>query len=160
VRVGLGTDGAASNNDLDMLSEMRTAGLLASGVSARPGALVARDLLRMATLEGARTLGLGESIGSLVEGKWADLCCVDLRVAGSWPVHDVPATLVYSTSARQVSDTWVAGRHVLADGALRYVDESAIFERTDAWRVRLDTDTASSELDVVNACPVPQRGRS
>ncbi len=79
VRVALGTDGAASNNDLDVLSEMRTAGLLAAGVSARPGALVARDLLRMATLEGARVLGLGDSTGSLVAGKWADLCCVNLR---------------------------------------------------------------------------------
>ena len=79
VRVALGTDGAASNNDLDVLSEMRTAGLLAAGVSARPGALVARDLLRMATLEGARVLGLGDSTGSLVPGKWADLCCINLR---------------------------------------------------------------------------------
>ncbi len=69
VRVALGTDGAASNNDLDVLSEMRTAGLLAAGVSARPGALVARDLLRMATLEGARVLGLGDSTGSLVRGQ-------------------------------------------------------------------------------------------
>ena len=119
VRVALGTDGAASNNDLDVLSEMRTAGLLAAGVSARPGALVARDLLRMATLEGARVLGLGDSTGSLVAGKWADLCCVNLRTAGSWPVHDVEAALVYACSSRQVTDTWVAGRRVFAAGSLR-----------------------------------------
>jgi 5-methylthioadenosine/S-adenosylhomocysteine deaminase len=151
VRVGHGTDGAASNNDLDVLSEMRTAGLLASGVSARPGVLVARDLLRMATLEGARTLGLGDSIGSLMEGKWADICCVDLRSAGSWPVHDVPATLVYASSSRQVTDTWVAGRHVLASGALRYVDEGSILERAEAWRERMDAETARSEPNVVYA---------
>jgi len=138
VRVALGTDGAASNNDLDMLSEMRTAGLLAAGVSARPGALVARDLLRMATLEGARVLGLGDSTGSLVAGKWADLCCVDLRTPGSWPVHDVEAALVYACSSRQVTDTWVAGRRVFAAGSLRYIDEESVLERADAWRARFD----------------------
>jgi 5-methylthioadenosine/S-adenosylhomocysteine deaminase len=138
VRVALGTDGAASNNDLDVLAEMRTAGLLAAGVSARPGVLVAGDLLRMATLEGARALGLGESTGSLLPGKWADLCCVDLRAARSWPVHDVEAALVYSCSASQVTDSWVAGRRVLADGALPYIDEDAVLERADAWRIRID----------------------
>ena len=89
VRVALGTDGAASNNDLDVLGEARTAGLLASGVTGAPGSLIAADLLRMATLEGARVLGLGEVTGSLVPGKWADLCCIDLRTPGSWPVSDV-----------------------------------------------------------------------
>ncbi len=80
VPVALGTDGAASNNDLDLFGEMRTAGLLASGVGSTPGALVSRDILRMATLEGARALGLGDCVGSLVPGKWADLCCVNLRM--------------------------------------------------------------------------------
>ncbi len=138
VRVALGTDGAASNNDLDVFSEMRTAGLLAAGVSARPGALVARDLLRMATLEGARVLGLGDSTGSLVAGKWADLCCVNLRSAGSWPVHDIEAALVYACSSRQVTDTWVAGRRVYAAGSLQYIDEESVLERAEAWRVRID----------------------
>jgi 5-methylthioadenosine/S-adenosylhomocysteine deaminase len=151
VRVALGTDGAASNNDLDIFAEMRTAGLLASGVSARPGALVARDLLRMASLEGARTLGLGEQTGSLVAGKWADLCCVDLKSAASWPVHDVPTALVYACSSRQVSDTWIAGRHVHDAGTLRYIDESAVLERADAWRRRIDAAQLETVPDVVNA---------
>jgi 5-methylthioadenosine/S-adenosylhomocysteine deaminase len=145
IRVGLGTDGAASNNDLDVLSEMQTAALLAAGVSGRPGSLAARDVLRMATLEGAKALGLGESTGSLTTGKWADLCCVDLRTPGSWPVHDVVATLVHSCSSRQVTDTWVAGRHVYADGALRYLDEAAVLERADAWRKRIDAGDGGSE---------------
>ena len=145
VRVALGTDGAASNNDLDVLSEMRTAGLLAAGVSARPGALVARDLLRMATLEGARVLGLGDSTGSLVAGKWADLCCINLRTAGSWPVHDVEAALVYACSSRQVTDTWVAGRRVFASGSLRYIDEESVLERAEAWRVRIDAAHGGSK---------------
>ena len=144
VRVALGTDAPASNNDLDVLSEMRTAGLLAAGVGARPGALVASDLLRMATLEGARALGLGESTGSLVAGKWADLCCVDLLTPGSWPVHDAATTLVYACSSRQVTDTWIAGRQVLAAGSLRYIDEAALFERAETWRLRIDADNGRS----------------
>ncbi len=144
VRVALGTDAPASNNDLDVLSEMRTAGLLAAGVGARPGALVASDLLRMATLEGARVLGLGESTGSLIAGKWADMCCIDLRAPGSWPVHDAAATLVYACSSRQVTDSWVAGRQVLAAGSLRYIDEAGLYARAEAWRLRIDADSGRS----------------
>jgi 5-methylthioadenosine/S-adenosylhomocysteine deaminase len=144
VRVALGTDGAASNNDLDLLAEARIAGLLSSGVAATPGDLVATDLLRMATLEGARTLGLGELTGSLQPDKWADLCCIDLRAARSWPVHDPVTAVIYAASAQQVTDTWVAGRRLLADGRLRYMDESAVLERAEAWRERLDA-TAGEE---------------
>jgi 5-methylthioadenosine/S-adenosylhomocysteine deaminase len=145
VRVALGTDGAASNNDLDLLAEARTAGLLSSGVSATPGAVIATDLLRMATLEGARALGLGDTIGSLLPGKAADLCCVDLRHARSWPVSDVAAALVYSAGSHQVTDAWVAGRQLLAEGALRYVDEHGVLERAEAWRARIDDAGDSRE---------------
>jgi 5-methylthioadenosine/S-adenosylhomocysteine deaminase len=147
VRVALGTDGAASNNDLDLLGEARTAGLLAAGIGATPGTVIATDLLRMATLEGARALGLGDAIGSLVPGKWADLCCVDLRHARSWPVHDVPTALVYSCSSQQVTDVWVAGRHLLADGMLRYLDEQTALERADAWRNRFESGGAAETPD-------------
>jgi 5-methylthioadenosine/S-adenosylhomocysteine deaminase len=145
VAVALGTDGAASNNDLDVLSEMQTAGLLAAGVTGRPGSLVSKDLLRMATLEGARALGLGDTTGSLVVGKWADLCCLNLRAPRSWPVHDVEATIVYASSAQQVTDTWVAGRHVYGSGALPYLDEVAVLDRADAWRTRIDAGHGGSE---------------
>jgi len=138
IRVALGTDGAASNNDLDVLGEARTAGLLASGVTAAPGSLVASDLLRMATLEGARVLGLGEVAGSLAPGKWADLCCMDLRSPCSWPVSDVAAAVVYAATSRQVTDTWVAGRRLFTDGSLIYLDEGAVLERAEAWRLRMD----------------------
>jgi 5-methylthioadenosine/S-adenosylhomocysteine deaminase len=138
VRVSLGTDGADSNNDLDVLGEARTAGLLASGVSASPGTLVAWDLLRMATLEGARVVGMGELTGSLVAGKWADLCCVNMRSPSSWPVSDVVAAVVYAASSRQVTDTWVAGRRLLADGSLTYLDEGAVLDRAESWRARID----------------------
>ena len=149
IRVGLGTDGAASNNDLDLLSELRTAGLMSSGVSAAPGAVTASDLLRMATLEGARCLGLGESTGSLVAGKGADMCCINLAAPRSWPVADVPATLVYSTSSEQVSDTWVAGRHLLSGNSLTYIDQAGLLQRCDEWRKRMDaaSDTPEEHAD-------------
>jgi 5-methylthioadenosine/S-adenosylhomocysteine deaminase len=147
VRVAIGTDGAASNNDLDVLGEARTAGLLASGVSSTPGSLVAYDLLRMATLEGARVLGLGDVTGSLVPGKWADLCCMDLRSPRSWPVSDVAAAIVYAASSRQVTDTWVAGRRLLADGTLIYLDENAVLERAESWRMRMDSPSPEVPAD-------------
>ncbi|RPI14824.1 MAG: TRZ/ATZ family hydrolase [Lysobacterales bacterium] len=142
VRVALGTDGAASNNDLDLLAEARIAGLLSAGVGASPGALVASDLVRMATIEGARTLGIGEVTGSLLPGKWADLCCIDLRAPRSWPVHDVATAVVYAASSHQVTDTWVAGRRLLAEGRLRTIDESDVLERAAAWSLRLDATAA------------------
>jgi 5-methylthioadenosine/S-adenosylhomocysteine deaminase len=142
VRVALGTDGAASNNDLDLLAEARIAGLLSAGVGASPGALVASDLVRMATIEGARTLGLGEVTGSLLPGKWADLCCIDLRAPRSWPVHDVATAVVYAASSHQVTDTWVAGRRLLAEGRLRTIDESDVLDRAEAWSLRLDATAA------------------
>jgi len=147
VRVALGTDGAASNNDLDLLAEARIAGLVSSGVGAAPGELVAADLLRMATLEGARTLGLGELTGSLLPGKWADLCCIDLREPRSWPVHDVATAIIYAASSRQVTDTWVAGRRLLAEGRLTSIDEPKVLERAATWSERLDA-TAAEESAV------------
>jgi 5-methylthioadenosine/S-adenosylhomocysteine deaminase len=147
VAVALGTDDAASNNALDLFGEMKTAGLLASGVGSTPGALVPRDLLRMATLEGARALGLGDCIGSLVPGKWADLCCVNLRAPRTWPVHDLPATVVYAAASNQVTDTWVAGRHLLDEGTLRYLDEALVLDRAEAWRERIDAGLENESHD-------------
>ena len=143
IPVSIGTDGAASNNDLDVLSEVRTAGLLAAGVSGKPGAVSSTDLLRLATLEGARALGLGDCTGSLAPGKWADLCCIDLSAARSRPVHDVVATIVYACNSSQVTDTWVAGRHLFGDGTLFYIDEARLDDCAESWRRRL-RDEASS----------------
>jgi 5-methylthioadenosine/S-adenosylhomocysteine deaminase len=98
----------------------------------------------MATLEGARVLGLGEVTGSLVPGKWADLCCLNLRHARSWPVNDVAAAVVYGASSSQVTDTWVAGRRLLADGNLSYLDEAAVLERAEAWRQRFESTATES----------------
>jgi 5-methylthioadenosine/S-adenosylhomocysteine deaminase len=150
--VALGTDGAASNNDLDVLAEARTAGLLAAGVTGTPGSVRAADLLRLATLEGARALGLGDSTGSIVAGKWADLCCIDLSPARSQPVHDVSTTIVYSCNSSQVTDTWVAGRHVYGDDTLFYIDEDRLRGIAERWRRRMVSGPEASD-DAATAAP-------
>lgn len=137
VNVALGTDGAASNNDLDLFGEMRTAALLAKGCAGRADAVRAMDVLAMATLNGARALGLGDEIGSIERGKWADLCCVDLHRPATAPVFDPVAQLVYAASRDQVSDVWVAGRQLVRDGRLTRLDADAIIDRAGEWQARI-----------------------
>jgi 5-methylthioadenosine/S-adenosylhomocysteine deaminase len=123
VNVALGTDGAASNNDLDMFGEMRTAALLAKGTSQDPTALPAHAALAMATINGARALGLEQATGSIVAGKAADLVAVDLDAPATTPVYDPVAQIVYAAGRDQVSHVWVNGRQVMEDGALNRIDE-------------------------------------
>jgi 5-methylthioadenosine/S-adenosylhomocysteine deaminase len=137
VGVGLGTDGCASNNDLDMIGEMRTAALLAKGVSGDPRALDAASALAMATVGSARALGLDDRIGSLVPGKEADLALIDFDDIESTPIHHVVSQLVYAGQRSQVRDVWVAGRRRLADRVLVDVDTAAIRARAERWRVFL-----------------------
>ncbi len=137
IEVALGTDGAASNNDLDMLGELRTAALLAKGVAGDATALPARTALRMATLSGARALGLDGSIGSLMPGKAADIVAVDLDRLNSQPVYDPVSQLVYSAGRDQVSNVWVGGKRVLHDGRLTTLDEATVRESAQRWRARI-----------------------
>jgi 5-methylthioadenosine/S-adenosylhomocysteine deaminase len=113
VNVGIGTDGAASNDRLDMMSEMRLAALLAKGVGRNPRALPAPAALEAATLAGARALGLDRRIGSIEAGKDADLVAFDLSQVETQPVYDPIAQLVYSAGREHASDVWVAGRRVV-----------------------------------------------
>ena len=92
----------------------------------------------MATINGARALGLNESIGSLVVGKWADMVCLDLAAPATQPVHNALSQVVYSASRDQVSDVWVAGRPLLRDGEFSVQDAAAVFARAAAWQARLD----------------------
>ena len=92
----------------------------------------------MATINGARALGLADQIGSLSPGKWADMFCLDLSRPATQPVHDVISQLVYAASRDQVTDTWVAGQRVVADGAATTLDEVDIIARAESWRARLD----------------------
>ncbi|MDG4597604.1 MAG: TRZ/ATZ family hydrolase [Candidatus Contendobacter sp.] len=134
VNVAIGTDGAASNNDLDLFGELRTAALLGKGVAGDPAVLPAARVLRMATLNGARALGLGAEIGSLEPGKAADLIAVDLGEPETEPVHHPISQLVYATGRHQVTDVWVAGQRLLAERRLTTLDLDEILQRARGWR--------------------------
>lgn len=138
VDVGLGTDGAASNNDLDMFEAMRQAALLHKLTSEDPRALPAGDVLAMATREGARALGLDRTIGSLEPGKLADLIVVSLASARQTPMYDPLSHLVYTTRGDDVRTTIVNGRVLMKDGAVRTLDEAAVLAEAAklAGRVR------------------------
>ena len=137
VNLCLGTDGAASNNDLDMFSEMRTAALLAKAVAGDASALPAEAVLRMATINGARALGLEQEIGSLETGKSADIIAVDLGTLESQPVYHPASQLVYTAGRDQVTDVWVAGRQLLKERELTTIDPNAVLERAQQWQQRL-----------------------
>jgi 5-methylthioadenosine/S-adenosylhomocysteine deaminase len=139
VNVALGTDGAASNNDLDMFGEMRTAALLAKGIADDAAAVKAEDALAMATINGARALGMDNEIGSLEAGKAADLVCVDLSSPASQPVHQPISQLVYSVTRDQVSDVWVGGQSVLSERELSNDNQGDILQRARAWQRRIET---------------------
>jgi 5-methylthioadenosine/S-adenosylhomocysteine deaminase len=137
INIALGTDGAASNNDLDMLGEMRTAALLGKAVSDDASALPAHTILEMATLNGARALGIDADAGSLLRGKWADITAVCLDTIESQPVYNPVSQLVYACGREQVTDVWVAGRQLLKDRRLTTLDDNDILERTRDWRARI-----------------------
>jgi 5-methylthioadenosine/S-adenosylhomocysteine deaminase len=137
VNVALGTDGAASNNMLDLFSEMRTAALLAKATSGDASVVTANEALHMATMGGARALGLEHRIGSIEAGKCADLICVDLNRLNSQPVYDVVSQLVYAARSDQVTDVWVAGRHQLDNGRFAHIDTDDLLARGNEWRERI-----------------------
>jgi 5-methylthioadenosine/S-adenosylhomocysteine deaminase len=137
VNVALGTDGAASNNDLDMFGEMRTAALLGKGIAGDAAVLSAEDTLAMATINGAHALGIGAEVGSLEAGKFADIICIDVTQPATQPVHHPISTLVYSANRDQVADVWVGGEQLLKDRQLINIDQAEILERAEAWQRRL-----------------------
>ena len=137
VNVALGTDGAASNNDLDMLGEMQSAALLAKGVSGDACALPAEQALQMATLHGARALGIDDRTGSLTVGKLADIVAVDLSHPESQPVFNPVSQLVYTVGREQVRHVWVHGRQLLNNRALTTIDLAQVLRRTAAWHEKI-----------------------
>ena len=134
VNIGIGTDGAASNNRLDMFHEMRLAALLAKGFSGRADAVGAHEALHMATLGGARALSLDGEIGSIVCGKSADLCAVDIDDIGLMPCYDPTSLLVYSAGRENVTDVWVSGICRMADGNLLIQSEIELIKLAVLWQ--------------------------
>lgn len=134
VNVALGTDGAASNNDLDLFGEMRTAALLAKAVAKDAAAVPAPQALHMATLGGASALGLADRIGSLAPGKEADVLALDLSAPESQPIYNPVSQVVYASARHQVTDVWVAGRHVVSAGELTNIDVPELQQHARHWR--------------------------
>jgi 5-methylthioadenosine/S-adenosylhomocysteine deaminase len=137
VNLAVGTDGCASNNDLDMFSETRTAALLAKAVAQDAAALDAFSALRAATLGGAKAIGFEDRIGSIEPGKEADLVCVDLSALETQPLHHVVSQLIYATGRQQVSDVWIAGRPKLLQRTLVDIDIDGVIANARQWRERI-----------------------
>ena len=137
INVGVGTDGAASNNRLDVFCEMRLAALLAKAHSEDAESVPAHAALRMSTLNAAHALGLEKTIGSIEPGKAADLCAVSFDSIELTPCYDPASHLVYAAGREHVSDVWVAGRQLVEGGKLCHIDEPAIRRKANEWKSRI-----------------------
>ncbi len=139
INVALGTDGAASNNDLDMLGEMRTAALLAKAVSQDASSIPAMTALRMATINGAKVLGLEHEIGSLSIGKSADVIAIDLDHLETLPLYCPVSQIVYAAGREQITDVWVAGKQLLKQRQLTTINLIMLRQRILEWQDKLKT---------------------
>ncbi|XXQ31361.1 Amidohydrolase-related domain-containing protein [Plasmodiophora brassicae] len=137
VNVALGTDSSCSNNRLDMFAEMKLAALLAKGLSDDPSAIPAQTALEMATINGAKALGIENNVGSIECGKVADLIAVDSDCIGMTPMFDVVSHLVYAATGANVTHSWVNGKPILRGGHLLTLDESSIKARSTVWRKKI-----------------------
>ena len=139
INVSLGTDGAASNNDLDMFSEMRTAAMLAKAVANDASAISAEQALRMATINGAKALGLEKEIGSLEVGKSADIIAVDFSALETQPMYNPVSQLVYAANRQQVSDVWVAGNHLVKKHNLTTLNTNQLCQTAKQWQEKIQS---------------------
>lgn len=137
INVGLGTDGAASNNKLDMFAEMRLSALIAKGFSGSPTALKAYDTLKMATINGASALHIDDKVGTLTTGKRADVIAVSLSDIETQPLFDPVSHLVYAAGREAVSHVWINGESVLSDRRLTRIDITEIKEKALMWKNRI-----------------------
>lgn len=131
--VAMGTDGAASNNDLDMFSEMQTAALIGKTIANSTTALPAKTILEMATINGAKALGIEDKVGSIETGKQADIIAIDLDHLSTQPVYDPIAQLIYAASRQQVSDVWVAGKQQVSNHELQNMDSASLTSTAQKW---------------------------
>lgn len=137
INIALGTDGAASNNDLDMFGEMRTATLLAKGHSGNSSILPAYQVLEMATINAAKALGIDHITGSLSKGKAADVIAIDLNSIETQPLYDPISHIVYAANRNQVSDVWVAGRQLLKNRKLTRMEAANILVKAQNWQKKI-----------------------
>lgn len=134
INVALGTDGAASNNDLDMISEMRSAAFLGKLATLDPKAVSAETSLKMATIHGAKALGIDHLTGSLTVGKAADFIAIDLETIETEPLYHPVSQIVYAASRNQVTDVFVAGKQLLKNRVLLTLDEKDLLKKAKYWR--------------------------
>ncbi|MEH6583442.1 MAG: TRZ/ATZ family hydrolase [Halioglobus sp.] len=144
INVALGTDSAASNNSLNMFSEMQAAALLAKIHSMDATAVPAAGALEMATIAGARALGIDDKVGSLEVGKAADIIAVDLSQLETQPLHNPQSQLVYACNGSQVSHSWINGQQVLDDRQLTQIDQTALAARVRGWQQRIREESEAS----------------
>jgi 5-methylthioadenosine/S-adenosylhomocysteine deaminase len=137
VNVCIGTDGTSSNNDLDMIGEMRTAALLAKGVANDSTCLDTHTTLKMATLNGAKALGLNESIGSIKKGKQADIVAINLDQLETVPLYEPLSQIIYAGNREQVSDVWIAGKQLLKDRELTTMEYGRLMEKAKEWQEKI-----------------------
>ena len=137
VNVAIGTDGAASNNDLNLLSELKTAALLGKAVADDAAALNAHQALRMATINGARALGMDDRIGSLEAGKAADITAIDLGELEAQPLYNPVSQLIYTSCGQRVSHVWVGGRALMLSRQLQTLNERELIGKARWWRQQI-----------------------
>ena len=152
INVAIGTDSAASNNDLDLFGEMRTAAFTTKISNANPTHLPAKEIIKMATLNGAKALGLGDKIGSLEAGKFADIIAMDLSSFLTQPVFNPISHLVYVINRLQVSDVWVAGKQLLREGEFTKLDIERILEDSLKWIEKALPFKAGVKLETIENC--------
>lgn len=137
INVALGTDGAASNNDLDLFSELKTAALLAKAVGNNAAALDAHSALRMATLNGAKALGIDDQVGSLEVGKCADIVAINIGDIELQPLYNIASQLVYTQVGHRVSHLWVNGKCLLANRELQTINEVELKQKVRHWQEKI-----------------------
>jgi 5-methylthioadenosine/S-adenosylhomocysteine deaminase len=139
INVAVGTDSVASNNNLDMLAELRSAALLAKGITGKATTITAAEALEMGTINGAKFLGLADKIGSLEVGKQADIASIDLSAPNFQPVHNPLSQIIYSASGHQVSNVWIGGRKKMHENELIDINLDLLMSKVRQWQDKINT---------------------
>ena len=137
INVAIGTDGSASNNDLDMLQEVRTASFLSKAVTKDATQISAEDCLEMITLNGAKFLGLEQKIGSIEVGKLADLTAIDMSSIALKPLYSPVSQLIYNCTSANISNVWINGKQILQNGKLVGFKMPELERKVEKWKEKI-----------------------